>query len=61
MVSKFIGFFLSTCIGDNSQPLQSNMSATKAAPQINRKQTRAQVDDQIQKNIKKLVIRGMWA
>ena len=60
MVSKFI-VFLSTCIGDNSQPSQSNMSATKAAPQINRKQTRAQVDDQIQKNIKKLVITGMWA
>lgn len=36
------------------------MSATKAAPQINRKQTRVEVDDQIQKSIEKLVMRGMW-
>ena len=59
MVSNLL-VFLSTCIGDNSQPLQSNMSATKVAPQINRKQTRVKVDDQIQKSIKELVMRGMW-
>ena len=59
MVSKLLGF-LSTCIGDNSQHSKSNMSATKVAPQINRKQTRVEVDDQSQKSIKKLVMRGMW-
>ena len=60
MVSNLL-IFLSTCIGDNSQPSQSNMSATKVAAQINRKQTRVEVDGQIQKSIKRLVMRGMWA
>lgn len=53
LISMFLNLlgFLSTCIGDKSQPSQSNMSATKAAPQINRNQTRAEVDGQIQKSI----------
>ena len=60
MVSKFIVFFLSTCIGDNSQPSQSNMSASKAAPHINRKQTQVEVDGQIQKSIPTYLKAALW-
>ena len=53
-------FFLSTGNENSSQPSKSNKSATQAPPQVNRKRTRAEVDDQIQKSLPMYVQAALW-
>ena len=53
-------FFLSTGDENSSQPSKSNQSATQAPPQISRKRTRAEVDDQMQKSLPMYIQAAPW-
>ena len=53
-------FFLSTGDENSSQPSKSNQSATQAPPQISRKRTLAEVDDQMQKSLPMYIQAAPW-